>query len=365
MEKDKESKRTTRPAKRNSARKKKTAKKHGWVYNHPIGVLCGVLVIIAVAAFWTLFGFSGYHGEAKNIYIPQKATRSDLRDSLVSNLGLIAGNRTYILWRLLHGEIDRARGMYEVTPGERALNLSRRLKYGRQTPVKFTFNNARTLKAMADKISSQLEVSSDDILRACDSILPGEGFTPEQFPAAFFPDTYQCYITASGEDIVRTMLYYRNAFWNDERKAKAAQLGISPVEAATVASIVEEESAKTDERPVIARLYLNRLHRGMRLQADPTVKFATGDFSLRRILGSHLSTQSPYNTYLNDGLPPGPIRIASRHTIEGVLDAPEHNYLYMCAKEDFSGYHNFASDYATHLKNAQRYRHQLDLRGIK
>lgn len=358
----------TKPApqsKKRATRGSKKGVKHGWLYNHPIAVLFVALVIVAIAAFWTLFGFSGYHGPERHIYIPPQATEADFRDSLVANLGVIAGNRTYVLWRLQHGNLDRTRGMYEVSPGETALALSRRLRYGRQTPVRFTFSNARTLQAMADKISSQLELSADEIMAACDTMLPAAGFSREQFPAAFFPDTYECFINASGEDVVRTMLYYRNQFWNDDRRSKAAKLGLTPEDVTTVASIVEEESAKSDERPIIARLYLNRLQRGMRLQADPTVKFATGDFSLRRILATHLATPSPYNTYLNDGLPPGPIRIASRQTIDGVLNAPDHNYLYMCAKEDFSGYHNFAADYSTHLDNARRYRRQLDLRGIK
>lgn len=355
-----------KPRKRTTGKKKPRKKqKTGWIYNHPIGILCFCLVVIAIVAFWSLFGFSGYNGPEKWIYVPPKATRSDLRDSLTSNLGLIAGNRTYILWRLQKGEIDRARGMYMVNPGERALTLSRRLRYGRQTPVRFTFNNARTVRAVAEKVSARLELSADDFLAECDSVLPAAGFTREQYPAAFLPDTYEAYITDSGTKIVEMLLSYRNRFWNESRINKAKVLGITPVEAATIASIVEEESGKRDERPVIARLYLNRLHRGIRLQADPTVKFATGNFALRRITGEHLRTDSPYNTYRRDGLPPGPIRVAAAETIDGVLDAPKHDYIYMCAKEDFSGYHNFATDYAAHMANARRYQNELNRRGIK
>ena len=351
-----------RPA---SSSRKAKARKGGWIYNHPIGVLCALLCLVAVITFWALFGFSGYHGEERWIYVPPQSTNASLRDSLTKNLGLIAGNRTYILWRLQQSDINRARGIYRIQPGERALEISRRLRYGRQTPVRFSFNGARTLQAVAERIASQLELSAEDFLAGCDSVLPAAGFKPEQYPAAFFPDTYEAYITASGEEVVESLLAYRNRFWNDERRERASQLGITPVEAATIASIVEEESAKTDERPLIARLYLNRLHRGMRLQADPTVKFATGNFALRRITGEHLRTQSPYNTYLHNGLPPGPIRVAQKRTIEGVLDAPEHDYIYMCAKEDFSGYHNFATDYATHMANARRYQAELNRRGIK
>ena len=141
-------------------------------------------------------------------------------------------------------------------------------------------------------------------------------------------------------------------------------MGLTPVDVATIASIVEEETAKSDERPKVARLYINRVDRNMPLQADPTVKFAVGDFSLRRITNKHLQGESPHHTYLHAGLPPGPIRIAAKSTLEAVLNAPMHNYLYMCAKEDFSGYHNFAVDYNTHLNNARRYQAELNRRKI-
>ncbi len=165
--------------------------------------------------------------------------------------------------------------------------------------------------------------------------------------------------------MVRRLLDYRNRFWSKERRSKAASLGLTPSQVATIASIVEEETAKADEKPKVARLYLNRLKKGIKLQADPTVKFATGDFTLRRITGKHLAIESPYNTYKVNGLPPGPIRIPAAATIDAVLNAPKHDYIYMCAKEDFSGYHNFASDYATHMANARRYQAELNRRGIR
>lgn len=158
---------------------------------------------------------------------------------------------------------------------------------------------------------------------------------------------------------------HRNSFWNDSRRAKAGALGLSPEEVHTLASIVEEESNKADERPVIARLYLNRLAKHMPLQADPTVKFAVGDFGLRRITHDQIVYDSPYNTYIYQGLPPGPIRIVEGKTIDAVLDAPEHDYLYMCAKSDFSGYHDFTDNYARHRINAARYHRALSARGIK
>ena len=177
--------------------------------------------------------------------------------------------------------------------------------------------------------------------------------------------TEACPLTTSAESVVKKMLAHYCNYWSADRREKAKSMGLSPAEVSVVASIVEEETNKKDERPLVARLYLNRIKQGMKLQADPTVKFALGDFSLRRITLKHLYVESPYNTYINKGLPPGPIRIVNKATLDDVLNAPEHKYIYMCAKEDFSGYHNFAEDYATHRSNARRYQAELNRRNIK
>ena len=154
-------------------------------------------------------------------------------------------------------------------------------------------------------------------------------------------------------------------FWNESRMAKASALGLSPEEVCTLASIIDEETSNNAEKPMIARMYLNRLAKGMPLQADPTVKFALKDFALKRIYHNMLNTDSPYNTYRYAGLPPGPIKVASVAGIEAVLNPASHSYLYMCAKEDFSGTHNFAATYQEHLKNASKYSKALNERGIK
>ncbi|MDE5675491.1 MAG: endolytic transglycosylase MltG, partial [Muribaculaceae bacterium] len=151
----------------------------------------------------------------------------------------------------------------------------------------------------------------------------------------------------------------------EERIQKAKDLGLTPAQLMTIASIVDEETNKLDEKDEIGRLYINRYLKGMKLQADPTVKYAVGDFSLRRILNTHLKTSSPYNTYLNTGLPPGPIRTTSVATIDQILNSKPSDAIYMCAKEDFSGYHNFAATYKEHLANAKRYQAALNRRGIK
>lgn len=308
---------------------------------------------------------SPYSGADVWIYVPKDATAVGIADSLENSLGDVYGGRVYDIWKLAKGRPSTAHGAYLIKSGDRVIDIARRLKRGAQTPVKVTFNNVRLFSELPERIASQMEFDAVDFTEACNTALPEAGFKNEGFIAAFLPDTYEFYWTASAESTVKKLLDYRNKFWNDDRRAKAKSLGLTPVEVATLASIVEEETAASDERPVVARLYLNRLNIGMRLQADPTVKYAVGDFSLRRILNRHLETVSPYNTYQVAGLPPGPIRMPYASTIDGVLNAPNHSYLYMCAKEDFSGRHNFATNLAAHNANASRYREALNKRGIK
>ncbi|MCM1297717.1 MAG: endolytic transglycosylase MltG, partial [Muribaculaceae bacterium] len=267
--------------------------------------------------------------------------------------------------KLTGGNTSKARGAYKVTSSTSALELAKRIRNGRQTPVNVTFNNIRTMSQLAERIAYKMEFTEKDFLEACDSILPPLGFDTAGYPAAFIPDTYEFYWTSSAQKVVEKLSGHRNRFWDVNRRNKAAALGLNPVGVATIASIVEEETANLDERPIVARLYINRLKKGMPLQADPTLKFAAGDFSLKRIGEKQISIISPYNTYLNNGLPPGPIRIVDSRTLDMVLNAPEHKYLYMCAKEDLSGTHNFAVDYATHLTNARRYHKKLNELNLK
>ncbi|MDR1882897.1 MAG: endolytic transglycosylase MltG [Prevotella sp.] len=257
-------------------------------------------------------------------------------------------------------------GRYAVKPDMNILDLTRRLRSGRQAPVRLKFNNIRTREDFARRISEQLMMSKEDLLKSLDD--PDKctelGFTAENVITMFIPDTYEFYWNVSVDEFLRRMKTEYNGFWNTGRLNRAGQLGLTPVEVSILASIVEEECTFQDEYPLVAGLYLNRLRSGQALQADPTVKFATGDFSLRRILNRHLETDSPYNTYMYAGLPPGPVRIPSIKGIDSVLDYTKSDYLYMCAKEDFSGRHNFAKTYAEHRKNAARYRNALDARGI-
>lgn len=331
-----------------------------------VKVIAGLVLLAGIGTAiwaWRLVNTRFSHKTVR-VEIPSGCSKADVGEILTGALGRDYGSKVYLLWNLKDGSPARAHGSYRVEAGTRVITLAKAIYNGHQSPLKLTFNNVRTMGELARRVGEVMEFDSAAFEQACDSLLPAMGFDRPSYPAAFLPDTYEFYWTASPKKVVSTLADTRNRFWDDQRRAKASKLGLTPVQVATVATIVEEETNKADERPKVARLYLNRLDRKMPLQADPTVKFAVGDFSLRRITGAHLAVESPYNTYKAPGLPPGPIRIAERSAIDAVLDAPMHDYLYMCAKPDFSGYHDFAADYNRHRINAARYHRALNKRGI-
>lgn len=258
-------------------------------------------------------------------------------------------------------------GNYAIRPGDSMRDICLRLLSGNQTPVKLVIPSVRTLDRLAGAVGKQLMTDSASIasILSDNHLIDSLGYTPETFPAMFIPNTYEVYWTMTPEQFVTRIHKEHTRFWNDTRLSKAKALGLTPVEVATLASIVDEETNKNDEKPLVAGLYLNRLKRGMLLQADPTVKYAHGKFELRRILLAHLTIDSPYNTYKYAGLPPGPIRIPSTAGLESVLNPAQHSYIYMCAKEDFSGYHNFATTLSQHNANARRYQQELNRRKVK
>lgn len=258
-------------------------------------------------------------------------------------------------------------GKYRVTPKMSYLEIVRMLRNGNQEPVKLTYNNIRLKKDFTERIGKQLMFDGNDLFESLnDSKVTSDlGFDTLTVLTMFIPDTYEFYWNTNVENFLGRMLNEYNRFWTDERKNKAQKIGLTPVQVSILASIVEEETAKREEYPIVAGLYINRLNKNMLLQADPTVKFAVGDITLRRILNKHLQVDSPYNTYKNTGLPPGPIRLPSIASIDGVLNHQKHSYLYMCAKEDFSGAHNFATSLKEHNRNAQYYRAALNKAGIR
>ena len=258
-------------------------------------------------------------------------------------------------------------GKYAVDPNMNNNTLINSLRRGQQTPVRLTFNNIRLISDLTTRLSDQLMIDNDDLLLLLgdEAYCRSLGFDIMTIKAMFIPNTYEVYWNISAEKLMERMKREYDTFWNGERREKAENIGLSPIDVSILASIVEEESAVADEYPVVAGVYINRLQRGMLLQADPTVKYAVGDFTLQRILNIHLQEDSPYNTYMYPGLPPGPIRIPSIQAINGVLHYTRHNYIYMCAKEDFSGRHNFAVTLAEHSRNAARYHAELNKRGIR
>ncbi len=251
----------------------------------------------------------------------------------------------------------------EISCKDLLLNLVR----GNQTPCKITFNNIRLKNELAENIGVQLMFGLGTLQQALNdsAICSKYGFDEQTIQCMFIPNTYEMYWNISIDRFLERMKKEYDHFWTPERLEKAAGIPLSPVQVSTLASIVEEETIVPDEYPQVAGLYINRLKKGMLLQADPTVKYAIGDFTLKRILYSHLEVESPYNTYKHDGLPPGPIRVPSIKGLNAVLNYTYHQYLYMCAKEDFSGRHNFATTLAEHTRNAQRYQAALNKNNIR
>ncbi|KAA6328520.1 hypothetical protein EZS27_022601, partial [termite gut metagenome] len=257
-------------------------------------------------------------------------------------------------------------GRYAIQPNDNARVLFFRLARGHQTPKNLVIGSVRTREVLARSLGKQVMADSTEIVtQLYDSVFCEElGFNKETIMSLFIPNTYQIYWTINPEDLFKRMKKEYDRFWDEERLAKAKAVNLSPAEVSVLASIVEEETNEINEKPMVAGLYINRLQKGMLLQADPTVKFALQDFELRRITSRHLKTNSPYNTYKYKGLPPGPIRNPSIRSIDSVLNYSKHDYVYMCAKEDFSGTHNFAVNLAGHNANAKRYQQALNKKKI-
>ena len=248
-------------------------------------------------------------------------------------------------------------GRYIIPKNSSNIELVRQLRSGNQTPIRVTFNNVRTKKEFAEKIGAHFLFGQDSLLDALNDkvFLEKYGVNPENAMVIFIPNTYEFFWNVTTHDFLDRMFRYYQKFWNENRLKQAQDMNLTPVEVSILASIVEEENHRTDEQPRIAGLYLNRLKKDMLLQADPTVKFAVGDFGLTQILNRHLEYDSPYNTYKYKGLPPGPLRIPEASAVDATLNAEKHTYIFMCAKEDLSGYHNFATTLSEHDRNAAKY----------
>jgi UPF0755 protein len=258
-------------------------------------------------------------------------------------------------------------GKYRLHKGMSNRKLINMLASGTQEPITLSFHNLRLKEQFAGFVSKKIEPDSASIIHLLDStdFVQKYGFTTDNVYTVFIPNSYQVYWNTSPEKLFKRMYANYEKFWTPERKQKAAAINLSPIQVSVLASIVDGEALHDDEMPTIAGLYLNRLKKGMKLEADPTVIFAMNDFTIHRVLTRYLSYNSPYNTYMHTGLPPGPIMMPSVNAINAVLDYKPSDYIYMVAKEDFSGYHNFASNVAEHLVNAHKFQKALNDRNIK
>ena len=304
--------------------------------------------------------------ETAYVYVHPDDTEDDVLEQLRSSAqaSQVRG------WHILRWGIDYTprSGRYAVHKGESWLTVLRRLRGGSQEAVRLTLPSVRTLDRLAGFLASKLMLDSAATAAAfSDSTFAAQyGYTCSTLPALFIPNTYEIYWDTTLDGFMQRMVRENEAFWNAQGRSEAAEKAeLTRAEVITLASIVDEETANNAEKPAVAGMYINRLHSGMPLQADPTVKFAVGDPSIRRILRGHLATDSPYNTYIYVGLPPGPIRIPTVAGIDAVLHYQKHDFLYMCAKEDFSGTHNFARTFPEHQANARKYQKALNERGIR
>jgi UPF0755 protein len=344
---------------------KKRMKQTKAKYLLTLAAIC-LAAVCGVTAYYFLTPFSS-HKQTCYLYIDD----DDTVDSVFLKLDTIGCQHgvTALHMIMRHtGYADRIHtGRYAIKPEDNSIKVFRQLRSGRQQPLMLTIPESRTMDRLAASLSKRLMLDSAEVAQALtDSTFTARyGYDTATVACLFIPNTYEVYWDLGLEPLMERMVKEHDAFWKGQRTAKAQALGLTPDEVCTLASIVDEETANTAEKPMVAGMYLNRLAKSMPLQADPTVKFALKQFGLRRIYNAMLRTDSPWNTYRYAGLPPGPIKIASVKGIDAVLNRADHDYLYMCAKEDFSGTHNFATTYSEHLKNAAKYSKALNERGIK
>ena len=303
-----------------------------------------------------------FSGKAE-LYVRPQMTVADVLGQIPDSIVINRRSLARVVRKSLT-DSDLKPGHYVVEKSKPSVYVVRMLKNGWQSPVNLVLSGTMRLKGqIARKIGNQMMLDSAEVVRALNdsALLAGYGFTPSDVFSLIMPDTYQVYCTASMKDILDKQKAAYDAFWTAENVAKAEVQGLTPKQVSIVASIVKSESNHAPEYPSIAGVYLNRLHRDMRLQADPTVAFCYG-YTLNRILFKHLEFDSPYNTYLHEGLPPGPICVPDKASLEAVLNPDRHGYIYFCASAAMDGTHKFAATYSEHLRNAREFQRALDAR---
>lgn len=303
------------------------------------------------------------------IFIPTGSTFEDVM-VILEKKGFISDEKTFrgLASYMKYEKPVMRSGKFKVQPGWTAIQLIRHLRGGLQEPVKVILTNERLPEEVAQKVARFIEPDAKDLLALFNdpNYLEAIGYTPETLISVFIPNTYEFFWNTQPKEFMDRMVKEHDRFWASKgRRQKAKDLDMSPAEIYTLASIVERETLKGDEKPKMAGVYVNRLKKGIKLQADPTAVFATRDFDTPRVLNRHINYDSPYNTYMYAGLPPGPISMASISSIDGVLNAEQHDYIFFCARGDGSGYHNFAKTLAGHGKNRTIYVRNLKKRGLR
>lgn len=330
-------------------------------------ILLSVAVVI-VLGLVTIAPYMMKKSEADvTIRIPANATEQQVKDTLDKYYPEDYARKVMHLMNLYGFDPASRHGLYIIPKGATPFATSRKIARGGQDQIEIRFNAFRSVDYIAERLANKMEFSKEEFLaKAKDpEYLSKYGLNPDNALALFLDDSYYVYWSATPEEVLDKIgENYRN-FWNEGRLELAQINGLTPAELMIVASIVDDETNQADEKGRIGRLYINRLDKEMPLQADPTLKFALGDFALRRILNEHKSVDSPYNTYKYKGLPPGPLRTTSRTTVNSILQSDPSTDIFMCARPDGSGYHNFASTYEEHLKNASEYHDYLDEKGIR
>jgi UPF0755 protein len=302
-----------------------------------------------------------------SLFVPSNSNFDEVKQLLYTQ-GLVVHRNNFEWLAEQKSYPDNIRGgRYIIRHGMSNNELINLLRSGRQTPIDLTFNNLRDIYQLAERVSQQIEADSVSLVNLLtdSAYIAYLGFNIKTIPALFIPNTYEFYWTTHAEGFVSRMFQEYQKFWKQDRKEKASQAGLSEIEVSILASIIDRETNMNDEKTTMAGVYINRLRSGWRLQADPTLVFAVGDFEIRRVLDVHKTIESPYNTYKYGGLPPGPICLPSIASIDAVLNYEEHRYYFFCAREDMSGYHAFAETNLQHQRNARAYRQALDRLNIK
>ncbi len=335
-------------------------------------IIAIVVILVIVAGFAGSYYYKRYFkpnvsNKQEYLYIHTGATYDDVYKTICDQHLLIDAATFDWAAHKMHYTTRVKAGKYHLKSGMGNRKLINMLASGTQEPVTLSFHNLRLKTDFASFSAKKIEPDSVAIIHLLDSakFVQQYGFTTDNVYTMFIPNTYQMYWNTTPEKFFKRMYANYEKFWTPERKQQAAAINLSPIQVAILASIVDAEALHDDEMPTIAGLYLNRLKIGMKLESDPTVIFAMNDFTIHRVLKRYLSNPSPYNTYAHTGLPPGPVMMPSTNAIDAVLNYKKNSYIYMCAKDDFSGYHNYASTVAEHLVNAHKFQQALDKRNIK